>query len=394
MGERLEVHAIQSIGRRLFEAQLGRTTVASSEQIREALAESVRSTTPMKFSSHFLWTEWNTVIDPWQLSTWEQYRDVKRLGRKARLSEQQRAAVWGIFERARAGLCARALITESEMFTRLAERLSASPSPVFDYVVIDEAQDMSVAEMRLIQALGGYRVNALFFAGDLGQRIFQQPFSWKELGVDVRGRASRLRINYRTSHQIREQADRLLAAELSDVDGITEERRGTISAFNGVPPQIAIERSEAEEVTRVSEWIRSRAADGLKPHEIAIFVRSSDELPRAQAAAERAGFPFGVLDARIETHHGRLSLMTMHLAKGLEFRAVAVMACDEEVIPLQSRIESAADESDLEDVYGTERHLLYVACTRARDYLLVTGVSPASEFLQDLVGTGRDLHSQ
>jgi len=74
----------------------------------------------------------------------------------------------------------------------------------------------------------------------------------------------------------------------------------------------------------------------------------------------------------------------MHLAKGLEFRAVAVMACDDEVIPLQERIESVGDDSDLEEVYNTERHLLYVACTRARDHLWVSGVNPASEFLDDL----------
>ncbi len=73
----------------------------------------------------------------------------------------------------------------------------------------------------------------------------------------------------------------------------------------------------------------------------------------------------------------------MHLAKGLEFRSVAVMACDHEVIPLQDRIERVADDADLEEVYNTERHLLYVACTRARDHLLVTGVNPASEFLED-----------
>jgi superfamily I DNA/RNA helicase len=68
----------------------------------------------------------------------------------------------------------------------------------------------------------------------------------------------------------------------------------------------------------------------------------------------------------------------------LEFRAVAVMACDDEVIPLQQRIETVVDEADLEEVYNTERHLLYVACTRARDFLLVTGVKPGSEFLGDL----------
>jgi superfamily I DNA/RNA helicase len=79
-----------------------------------------------------------------------------------------------------------------------------------------------------------------------------------------------------------------------------------------------------------------------------------------------------------------MPICTMHLAKGLEFRAVAVMACDDEVIPLQERIEAVADESDLEDVYSTERQLLYVACTRARDHLLVTSTEPASEFLEDM----------
>jgi superfamily I DNA/RNA helicase len=74
----------------------------------------------------------------------------------------------------------------------------------------------------------------------------------------------------------------------------------------------------------------------------------------------------------------------MHLAKGLEFRAVAVMACDDEIIPLQGWIEAVGDDADLQEVYDTERHLLYVACTRARDNLLVTAVEPASEFLADL----------
>jgi superfamily I DNA/RNA helicase len=97
----------------------------------------------------------------------------------------------------------------------------------------------------------------------------------------------------------------------------------------------------------------------------------------AAGRAEREG--------RDETK-GRLSIGTMHLAKGLEFRAVVVMACDDEVIPLQERIEAVGDEADLEDVYNTERNLLYVACTRARDHVLVTGVKPASEFLGDLLG--------
>jgi superfamily I DNA/RNA helicase len=115
-----------------------------------------------------------------------------------------------------------------------------------------------------------------------------------------------------------------------------------------------------------------------------VFIRSQAELDRARAAVEHAGLPFTVLDEHVETTSGHVSIATMHLAKGLEFRAVAVIACDDEIIPLQARIEMVADDADLEEVYNTERHLLYVACTRARDHLLVTSVNPPSEFLDDL----------
>lgn len=202
--------------------------------------------------------------------------------------------------------------------------------------------------------------------------------------MDIRGRARTLHINYRTSHQIRTQADRLLAPEVADVDGNVEERRGTVSVFNGPPPIVQTFDGQEKEIQAVGAWLADRSKEGVTRHEIGVFVRSDAELERARAALDRAGLPFKVLDDGVETTHGQVSISNMHLAKGLEFRAVAVMACDDEVIPLQARIETAAEDSDLEEVYNTERHLLYVACTRARDHLLVTGVEPASEFLDDL----------
>ena len=113
-------------------------------------------------------------------------------------------------------------------------------------------------------------------------------------------------------------------------------------------------------------------------------MRSTAQIDRAVEAVKRIGVPYVVIDEDMDAEEGCLTIGTMHLAKGLEFRAVAVIACDSEVIPLQSRVESIADEAALEEVYNTERNLLYVACTRARDHLLVTGVEPASEFLDDL----------
>jgi superfamily I DNA/RNA helicase len=194
-----------------------------------------------------------------------------------------------------------------------------------------------------------------------------------------------LTVNYRTSHQIRSQADRLLGVEIADVDGNLEDRRGTVSVFNGPLPQVEVAASVAAEIEIVRGWMAARSAEGISPHELAIFVRSPAQVDRARSAAAAANVQFTVLDEKVNTISGKLTISTMHIAKGLEFRSVAVMACDDDVLPLQSRIESISDEADLEDAYNTERHLLYVACTCARDHLLVTAVQPASEFLDDLV---------
>ena len=191
-------------------------------------------------------------------------------------------------------------------------------------------------------------------------------------------------MNYRTSHQIRSQADRLLGPVVTDVDSNTDIRDDTISVFNGPPPDIRSLKSEADEVQAVGGWLKGQAQRGLLPHECGVFVRSCAQLERAHAAVTASGLPSVVLDEHVETRSGRVSIGTMHLAKGLEFRAVAVMACDDEIVPLQERIETVGDDADLQEVYDTERHLLYVACTRARDHLLVTGVDPVSEFLDDL----------
>ena len=384
LGERIDVYSLNSVGLRLYKSQIGQVTLAGREVILELVKEASASVSGHKFSQHFLLTEWEQLADAWQLETWEAYRDVARLGRKTRLPEAQRKLLWSVFERVRAGLKARKMITHAGLFTALAASMTKSKKQPFDFAVVDEAQDITIAHLRFFAALGAERPNALFFAGDLGQRIFQQPFSWKALGVDVRGRSRTLRVNYRTSHQIRTQADKLLGPEMADVDGNNEDRSDTVSVFNGPPPTIRTLKSESEEIKTVGSWLAEQAKAGVLPHEIGLFVRSAAQLDRAKAAAQEAGMPFKILDERVETASGHVSISTMHLAKGLEFRAVAVMACDDEIIPLQERIETVGDDADLQEVYDTERHLLYVACTRARDQLLVTSVKPASEFLDDL----------
>lgn len=394
LAERIDVVALDDLAERLFKFAFGKPTLADDQTVRRYLDESAAAVAaeaqtgaavlPSKLGSGFLWSEWAEVVDPWQIDDWEAYRDFKRLGRKTRLSEGQRAAAWQVFGRVQVRLRAENRLTRAALFTRLAEHYAGGAKLPFEHVVVDEAQDISAPQLRFLAALGGQQRNALFFAGDLGQRIFQLAFSWKSLGVDVRGRSRTLHVNYRTSHQIRMQADRLLGPELADVDGNTEDRKGTVSVFNGPAPLVRTAASLEAEAAAVAAWLTECAQQGMRAGEMAVFVRSDAELDRARHAVSTAGLVHHVLDEHVDTDSDEVSVGTMHLAKGLEFRCVAVMACDDEVVPLQERIDGVADEADLKEVYDTERHLLYVACTRARDRLLVTGVEPVSEFLADL----------
>jgi mRNA-degrading endonuclease RelE of RelBE toxin-antitoxin system len=307
LAERIDVYSLNAIGVRLYRAHIGQATIADRKSIRDLIGAAASAVGGHKFGQHFLLTEWEQVVDAWQLANWEAYRDVARLGRKTRLPEAQRKVLWSIFERVRAGLQSRGLITYAELFTSLAAAISKGNKVVFDFAVVDEAQDIGIAHVRFFAALGNQRPNALFFAGDLGQRIFQQPFSWKALGVDIRGRSRTLRVNYRTSHQIRTQADRLLGPVITDVDGNSDDRSDTVSVFNGPPPTIHQLESEAEEIKTVGNWIAEHAKAGLMPHEFGVFVRSTAQLDRAEAAAKAAGIAFKILDDHVETTSGHIS---------------------------------------------------------------------------------------
>jgi superfamily I DNA/RNA helicase/mRNA-degrading endonuclease RelE of RelBE toxin-antitoxin system len=381
---RIAVQSIDSVGIDLYSKAFAPPKLVSESALRQMLITTSKTIPNHPFKDRFLWTEWNEIADAWQLNSWEDYRDVARLGRKTRLTENKRQILWQIFARVRADLGHAGLMTMPMIFDKLTQSLSHDKSKPFNFVIVDEAQDISVSQLRFLGAIAGRDPNGLLFTGDLGQRIFQAPFSWKSLGVDIRGRSHTLRINYRTSHQIRRHADRLLPNTISDVDGISDERAHTISAFNGPDPTIKILASEEEERATVAAWLKQLLAKDVQPGEVGVFVRSEEQIVRALKAIEAAQWKFAQFDTHGEAGPGLVSVGTMHMAKGLEYKAVVVMACDDEIIPLQERTESIADEADLIEVYESERHLLYVACTRARDNLLVTAISPGSEFLDDM----------
>lgn len=382
--DRIDARPLDEVGLEVFEAAYGAPKLADEATVRRLIEQSAGEREPTRPSAEFLLAEWQDVVDGWQLQSWEAYRVVPRLGRKTRLSESQRRSVWSVCETVRAELSRLGMETRASLLRRATESLALT-TPRYSFAIVDECQDLSVAQLRFLAALTPTGGNRLFFAGDLGQRIFQTPFSWKALGVDIRGRSHTLRINYRTSHQIRRQADRLLPDSIADVDGIAESRRGAVSVFNGPEPSVRVFPTEADECGAIADWLRDRLQEGMQPEELGVFVRSDAQLPRAEAAIRQAGLQWMKLDSTNEPPLGCVSLSTMHLAKGLEFRAVAVLAVDDEVVPLQARLEGVSDATELEQAYETERHLLYVACTRARDRLILSATQPGSEFLGDLL---------
>ena len=305
IAERIAVHPVRGIAYETYTATFGHPNIAPPALIELLLRQAAAEVEGHRFTPRFLTGEWREVVDAWQLTTWEAYRDVARLGRKTRIGGKQREIAWSIFERVRAGLAERRMMTWAELFARLTAHLSDGGKSPFDFVVVDEAQDVGIAELRFLTALAANRPDGLFFAGDLGQRIFQTPFSWRSLGVDVRGRSYTLRINYRTSHQIRAQADRLLPTSLSDVDANTEDRRGTVSVFNGPAPAIATFDDPEQEAEAVGTWIAQRVQQGIEPHEIGVFVRSPREMRRARLAVKAERRAGGRIERQGGDHTGQ-----------------------------------------------------------------------------------------
>jgi DNA modification methylase len=249
--------------------------------LRERLRATAASTGLKGFSDRFLLSEWTNVIDAWGLTSLDAYSTVQRMGRKSRLGPNQRARLWPVFQAIRDALAAERYTTWADVFTDLADALLQRSLKPFDHVVIDEAQDLAPAELKFFAAMAPGTADGLFLSGDVGQRIFQHPFSWVSLGVNVRGRSHTLKVCYRTSQQIRRAADRLLPTVLRDIDGLEDERRGIISVFDGPTPEVKLLATISAEADTVRQAVEIWLGEGIAGQEIGLFVRTPQLVARA-----------------------------------------------------------------------------------------------------------------
>lgn len=379
--KQLAIDHLHKVARDLWTQRTGKVFTAVDTKKLNGLLEAAKSRVAPSadFSVAFLRSEWDSVVEPWGIRAWPSYKGVSRAGRATPLGAKQRLVLWKIFEELRRVLAERKLMTWPGLCHETAQMLYDERP--YDHVIADECQDFGPAELTLLRSLVEPGEDDLFLCSDAGQRIYRAPVPWASVGIDVRGRSARLTINYRTTEQIRRFSDRLLPESIDEGDG-DKEKRGTVSLLNGPAPEILGFANSAKEAEGVAKWLEVLLAAGYKPRDIAIFGRTEGVLrDRAEPAMAKVGLTGHPLTDEQPPSTSDASLGTMHRAKGLEFKVVVVMGCDAELLPLAYAQKELVDDADREAFGEQERHLLYVAGTRARERLLLTYSGKPSRFL-------------
>lgn len=354
----------------------------ATEQEVEALLEQFTSRFASGFEASFVHSEWASVIQLQGIVSWAEYRGAKRTGRGRPLSVTDRKNLWQVFENTFERLTERHHYDWASLCRKAEEIVTqgrvASP---YSSVIVDETQDLKSAELRFLRSLCARHLGQFLLAGDAGQRIYAGGFSLGALGIDVRGRSHVLRINYRTTEQIRRLADSLLGTSADDLDGEQETRKGTRSLLRGPQPTLQGFDTGAAEISGAVEWIKVRLANGLKADEVACFARTGKRIDELRTALTGAALKSHLLSDGDEDESHGVHLGTMHRAKGLEYKAVLVLDCSATALPNPTALRGLDDPLDRELAEARERQLLYVAMTRARDELRLSWSGAPSRFV-------------
>jgi superfamily I DNA/RNA helicase len=334
---------------------------------------------PEGLSEPFVRAEWAQIVQAKGLTDQKGYLKASRAGRGTPLDRRKRAALWDLFADYRARMVSEGLAEPDDAYREAVEILSAeAPNLPYAAVIVDEAQDMGEQAFRLIRAIvpetpAGDR-NSLFIVGDAHQRIYGRRASMSACGINVRGRSKRLRLNYRTTQEIRAWAVSILeGVSVDDLDEGTDTLRGYVSLLHGAAPQLVGCRSEAEELEGLAAWIRALPADRIRLSDIGVLCARRADVDRVQAALRSTGIDTVILQSGADDRSvPGVRITTMHRAKGLEFFAVALPFLSDSSFPPVGALNSAVDAADREDIAMQYRSLLHVAGTRAKKALRVS----------------------
>ncbi|MDK0522844.1 UvrD-helicase domain-containing protein [Streptomyces sp. ML-6] len=380
---RVDVTTVDACANGVVRARSGAAPQPIGDREQRQLWEKTVKQLDLPFTAQFLAQEYRHVVLGQDLRDLDSYLGASRRGRGTGMGAARRREVWSGVERFEQLLRERGGTTHLRVCIRAADFLADGPAP-YAHVVVDEAQDLHPAQWRVLRAAVAPGPDDLFITGDPHQRIYDSRVSLGSLGMATAGRSFRLRVNYRSTEEILAWSARLLAPVTVDAlegEG-TDSLTGYRSLLHGRRPQVQGYGTRQEETEALVERVRALLADGLAPHEIGVCARFNLALDAAEDKLRASGIP--VLRVKGQSAPGAqgVRLATMHAMKGLEFRAVSVLAVNEGSVPFSRAVTPReADPLQHDADLLRERCLLFVACTRAREWLSVTWSGAPSPFL-------------
>ena len=377
---RIEVLNVDRLAYSIVRQARGNPVIADERVLRTRWAEAAADA-KLSFTPAFLKNEWEQVILAQNLHTEQAYLTCPRTGRGRPLTKAQRSQVWQAIQRVTARLAAARESTHLQLANEATRLLGQTAVPRYRHILIDEAQDLHPSQWRLLRAAVAPAPDDLFIAADPHQRIYDNRVSLASLVINVRGRSRRLSLNYRTTQEILAWAVPVLGEDpVTGLDGEVDSLLGYRSPMHGEPPQLRVAETRGKEFKFLAERIHAWAEAGIEPQAIGVTARSASLVGEAREALKADGIMTVSPSGRGNPQAVRVGVM--HAIKGLEFQAVAVIGVEQGLVPDPAAVtpegeDPVAHAQDLQ----RERCVLFVACTRARDHLYVSGTGEPSIFL-------------
>lgn len=375
--ERIEVKHLQEVARDVLRSKGINLQKTATTAQQEAAWSRALSAHAIEFHQVFYKEEWSKVVQAQDVTDEDGYLRAGRAGRGQRLTRAQRKHVWKILAEYRQQLDLTGISEHADLIREARLALRQSPSRPYAAVIADEIQDFRTADLVFLRALVAEGPNDIFVVGDPHQRIYGHKASLSSCGINVRGTRSRkLRINYRTTHEIRNWAvARLQGLEIDDLDEGADNLKGERSLRSGSPPDIELFPDVDAETRRIAALVRAWQAEGVPSEHICVVARTKPLLEDTYAPALRS---HGIDTVPINTDASDalgpgVRLATMHRVKGLEFPRMILAGVRKGTMPYEDAAYTTRDETAKALYDEGERKLLYVAATRARDVLVITG---------------------
>lgn len=343
-----------------------------------------------EFDEEFLHAEYIDVIIYNNNKAVKDYLTQVRTGRSKSISRKQRLEIWKLKEKYEALKQQRKAIDRLELFNLVTSYLTENNIHPYTNVVADEFQDFSNPELRFLRALVAEGHNDLFLTGDPFQRIYSgRKINFTAAGINIRGKRSmKLKVNYRTTEEIKKMAVSVIkGVKYDDLDGGEENNKGYISLVHGEKPSYVLCESSATEVKQVLEYIKLCTEHAnIKLEDICIASRTRQLFRDIEDALHRNHIKYcEIVKGAKKGDKDGISLSTLHALKGLEYRVVILIGINEKSMPSEATQDSffcSMDAAETKEYLAGIRSLLYVAITRARQMVFITGYGEPTKLLK------------